>query len=209
MNMKKKISKKNNPRNGKILINIDTIPNILKMPGQEKFAKDSLRQELEQDLDNRILRYKELPAIMVQMKSDKDEYVKLLHEARKLYIEGRFYSCITMCGVTSERIAKDILKRIILIKKLDGTNPSIFFKQLDRVPMDVVRELIISAGAVDSSLRDDFTKLAGLRDKYVHARSIESQNDARKAVKHLHNIVEGTVSVFKKYKIQQGKLVPK
>lgn len=202
-------SKKNNSGDKKILINIDTIPNILKMPGQEKFAKDSLRQELEQDLDNRISRYKELPAIMVQMKSDKDEYVKLLHEARKLYIEGRFYSCITMCGVTSERIAKDILKRIILIKKLNGTNPSNFFKQLDRIPMDVVRELIIAAGAVDSSLRNDFTKLADLRDKYVHARSIESQNDARKAVKHLHAIVEGTVSVFKKYKIQQGKLVLK
>ena len=55
MNMgENKISKKNNSGDKKILINIDTIPNILKMPGQEKFAKDSLRQELEQDLDNRI-----------------------------------------------------------------------------------------------------------------------------------------------------------
>jgi len=205
----KKISKKNNSGDRKILINIDTIPNILKLSGQENFVKDTLRQELEQDLDNRISRYKELPAIMVQMKNEKDEYIKLLHEARKLYVEGRFYSCIAMCGVTSERITKDILKRIVLIKKLDKSNPPNFFKQLDRIPMDVVRELAIAAGAVDNSLRNDFTRLAGLRDKYVHARSIESQNDARKAVKYLHNIIEGTVSVFKRYKIQQGKLVPK
>lgn len=203
--MKKSKAKKNKS----ILIQIDTIPNILKSPGQEKFVKEILREELEQDLDNRISRYRELPAIMVQMRDEKDEYVKILHEARRLYVEGKFYSCVAMCGVTSERIAKDILKRIIPVRKVNKATPSKFFKQLDRIPMEVVRELVIAAGAVDSSLRNAFMKLASLRDKYVHARWIGSQKDAQKTIKYLHEIIEGTVSVFKEYKIQKGKLVPK
>jgi len=204
------MKKKQEAKKGKsILIQMDTIPNVLKLKRQEKFAKDLMRQEVERDLDKRILRYKELPAIMVQVKGEKDEYANLLHEARKLYVEGKFYSCIAMCGVVSERIAKDILRRIILIKKLDKAKPSKFFKQLDRIPIEVVRELIIAAGAVDSSIRSVFVDLSSLRDKYVHARRAGSQEDAQKAIKYLHEIVEETVSVFKRYKIQQGKLVPK
>ena len=203
--MKKSKAKKNKS----ILIQMDTIPNLLKLPGQEKFVKEILRKELEQDLDNRISRYKELPAIMIRIKDKKEEYVKILHEARRLYVEGKFYSCVAMCGVTSERIAKDILKRIILVKKVNKATPSKFFNQLDRIPMEIVRELVIAAGAVDSSLRNAFMQLAHLRDKYVHARQIASQKDAQKAIKYLHKIIEGTVSVFKEYKIQKGKLVRK
>ena len=146
---------------------------------------------------------------MLQASGKKNEYIKLLHEARELYVEGKFYSCVTMCGVTSERIAKDILRRIVLVKKLDKTNPSKFFNHLDRIPMEIIRELIITAGVVDSQLRKAFTELSGLRDKYVHARKVSSQKDAQKAFKYLNEIIEETVSVFKKYKIQQGKLVPK
>lgn len=205
----KKIKKRESKTNGKIMVNMDTIPNILKLPGQENFAKDLLRQRLEQDLDNRISRYKELPAFIIEIKDKGDNYVDLLHEARDLYVEGKFYSCIAMCGVTSERIAKDILKRSILIRKLEKTNPSRFSHQLDRIPMDIVRELVISAGLVEESIRSDFTELSNLRDKCVHARMIASKNDAQKAIKYLHNIIEETVSVFKKYKIQEGKLMPK
>lgn len=192
-----------------ILIQMDTTSDLLKLKGQEKFTKDLMRQELERDLDKRISRYKELPAIMVQVKDEKDDYAKLLHEARKLYIEGKFYSCVAICGVVSERIAKDILRRIIFIRKLEKTKPLKFSKQLDRIPMEVVRELIIAAGVVDSSTRSAFTELSGLRDKYIHARRTGSQKDAQKTIKYLHEIVEETVSVFKRYKIQQGKLVPK
>lgn len=207
--MKKIKIEENKPKRKTIMVNMDTIPNVLKLPGQEKFVKDLWRQKLEQDLDNRVARYKELPAFIIEINDKKDDYCKLLHEARELYIEGKFYSCIAMCGVTSERIAKDILKRTILIRKLEKTDPSKFFHQLDRISMDVVRELAISAGVVENSLRKDFTELANLRDKCIHARMIVSKNDAQKAIKYLHNIIEGTVSVFKKYKIQEGKLILK
>ena len=192
-----------------ILVQIDTIPNLLKLKGQEKSIKEEMRQKLEQSLDERIARYKELPALIVELKKEDEEYSKLLQEARSLYVEGKFYSCVAMSGITSERIAKDILKRIIMFKKFKGASVSNFFNQMDRITMDVVRELIIQAGAVDKSLRGAFIELSKLRDKYVHARKIGSEEDAKKAIKYLHEIIEGTVSVFKKYKLEQGKLVPK
>jgi len=209
------MNKKPKEKNGKsILIQMDTIPNLLKLKGQEESAKELMRQELERDLGKRISRYKELPAIMIQVsgKNGKDEYAKLLQEARKLYVEGKFYSCVIICGVTSERIAKDILRKMIalkLLKKPDKTKILNFLKQLDRIPMDVVYNSIIAVEAVNKSTRKTFEKLSKLRDNYVHARRVESQEDAQKAIKYLHEIVEETVSVFKKYKIQQGKLVLK
>jgi hypothetical protein len=30
------------------------------------------------------------------------EYLELLIEARKLYVEGYFYSCVAMCGIVAE-----------------------------------------------------------------------------------------------------------
>lgn len=206
---KKEKAKESQTKKRSVLIQMDTIPNLLKLPGKEKFVKDLLRQKLEQDLNKRISRYKELPAFIVELRKKHEEYPKLLHEARSLYIEGKFYSCVAMCGVTSERIAKDVLRRIILVKKFKKASPSKFFNQIDRIPMDVIRELLIWAGAVDKSLRDAFIDLANLRNKYVHARRVGSKADAQKAIKYLHEIVEGTASVFKKYKIQQGKLVKK
>jgi len=202
--------KKNNTKKEKsIMIQMDNIPNLLKLPGQEEATKKIMRQGLERDLNKRISRYKELPPFIIKLKGKNDDYVNLLHEARQLYVEGKFYSCVVMCGVASERIAKDILEGIIFIKKLNKGRPDKFFNQLDRVQMDVVRELIIASGVVDNPMRKSFTGLACLRDKYVHARSLGIQKDAQKAIKYLHEIIEGTVSVFKKYKIQKGKLIPK
>jgi len=75
--------------------------------------------------------------------------------------------------------------------------------------MDIIRELLIQSEAVDKPLRKSFMELSKLRDKYVHATGKNPEKDAQKAINYLHEIIEGTVSVFKHYEIQKGKFVRK
>lgn len=54
-------------------------------------------------------------------------------------------------------------------------------------------------------LKADAAKAAGdlveLRNQYAHARGKNPEADAVQAIKHLHALVEGTVSVFHDYQL--------
>ena len=200
---KKDIENKNNT----IQVHLDTVPNLLKIPGQEKGVKNMLRLRNEQKLDEMISRYRELPAIIVHF----GKYSELLLEARELFVEGKFYSCVAMCGITAERIAKELFRTSLLMRgKNKWTFPSDEQSAiLDRIEINDIRELLIKSEVIDENLRKPFQKLSELRNKYAHATGKKPKEDAKSAINYLHQIVEGTVSVFKKYEIKDGKLVLK
>ena len=188
-------------------VQIDFIPNILKTAGGEEIAKDSLLKRFPEKLDDMIERYRGLPIIMVHM----GKYNDILFEARSLFIEGKFYSCIAMCGVTSEKIAKELF-RDCLQYKIDNKIYSLSddqSKTLSRVDMETTRRLLIKFKIVDESIGKSLKELEELRNNYVHGSGGNLYNDAAKAIQYLHSIIEGTISVFKKYEIQNGILVPK
>jgi len=190
-----------------IQVHLDTVPNILKMPGQEEKVKGMLRRRVEQRLDDMISRYRELPAIIVHF----GKYSELLLEARDLFVWGKFYSCVAMCGITAERIAKELLRTSLLMrKKYQWAFPSDEQAAiLDRIEMNDVRELLIKSEVIDENLRKPFQALSELRNKYAHATGKKPKEDAKLAIIYLHQIIEGTVSVFKNYEIKEGKLVLK
>ena len=190
-----------------IQVHLDTVPNILKMPGQEGKVKDMLREKVEKRLDEMILRYRELPAIMVHF----GEYSELLLEARDLYVEGKYYSCVAMCGITSERIAKELLQTSLLMRKKENwAFPSDEQAAvLDKIEMNNIRELLIKSEVIDNNLRKPFQNLSELRNKYAHATGEKPKEDAKLSINYLHQIIEGTVSVFKNHEIKKGKLVLK
>lgn len=199
--------KENKEKATTIQVHMDTVPNLLKMPGQEDSVKDMLRQRTEQKLDDMLSRYKQLPAIFVHL----GKHSELLYEARDLYIEGKYYSCVAMCGITAERIAKELLRISLLLRKKDKwTFPSDEQAALiDRIEINDIRELLIKSEVIEERLRKPFQKLSELRNKYAHATGKNPQVDAKLAIDYLHEIVEGTVSVFKHYEIKEGKLVLK
>lgn len=199
--------KENKEKATTIQVHMDTVPNLLKMPGQEDSVKDMLRQRTEQKLDDMLSRYKQLPAIFVHL----GKHSELLYEARDLYIEGKYYSCVAMCGITAERIAKELLRISLLLRKKDKwTFPSDEQAALiDRIEINDIRELLIKSEVIEEKLRKPFQKLSELRNKYAHATGKNPQVDAKLAIDYLHEIVEGTVSVFKHYEIKEGKLVLK
>ncbi len=186
---------------------IDTIPNLLQSSLSEERKKEAIREGFDSRLEDIIERYSSLPALMIQP----GEYCWLLKEARWLYILGYFYSCVAMCGITAERILKDIFTgHLLIIKGNQAEFPNDKMgRRLEKFGARRICQFLINAEILDQSLKSDFKNLGELRNEYAHAGGKHPQKDARKAIDHLHTIVEGTVSILKDYKIQDGKLVSK
>lgn len=194
-----------------IPIFLDTTSNLLKHPvfGKEEKEKEAeaIVNLIRKRAPSMVERYATLPPIMVHH----GEYCDLLREARSLFIYGYFYSCVAMCGIVAERIVKDIFQKAIFVRKGKYvTNVrSDEALILDRFPAKEICNFLIKCEIIDKKIAKDFEELGVLRNKYVHAGAKASQDDAELAIKHLHRIVENTVSVFKNYSIKEGKLVPK
>jgi hypothetical protein len=188
---------------------IDLLPNQPQTDqGRENFRK-LLRQGFEGRLEDCVERMWLLPQLAVNPEGD---YLALLQESRELYVDGHFYSCVAMCGIVGERLVKDVLRGSVLIQK-DGaaTAPSEkAFDQLERVEVSGIVRFLKEAEILGGDAAKAAKDLGELRNHYAHARGKDPQPDALKAIKLLHILVEGTVSIFKDFEIKEdGSLGPK
>src|SRR6266542_7151463 len=91
---------------------LDLLPNQPKDEIGRQNAATRLRQQLEMRIEASVERQWDLPPIIV---NPEGEYLALLLEARDLYIDGRFYSCVAMCGIVNQRLIKDTIRASVLI----------------------------------------------------------------------------------------------
>jgi hypothetical protein len=80
---------------------------------RREFAR-MLRERCDEGLEAAVERMWDLPPMAVRPEG---EYLALLIEARELYVTGRFYSCVAMCGIVGERLTKDALRASILVQR--------------------------------------------------------------------------------------------
>lgn len=94
---------------------VDLLPNQPKNAEVRELFGRQLTEAFEKRLPAAVERIWELPPLMV--KEPLGEYVSLLREARDLFVDGRFYACVAMCGIVGERLVKDALRASVLVKK--------------------------------------------------------------------------------------------
>ena len=176
-------------------------------------ARDMFRQELrkkfERDLPGAIERIWKVPNLA--LKPPFGPYMDLLFEARDLFVEGHFYPCVAMCGIVGERIIKDELRASVLIEKGDEKQSpdSTAFDQFERVDVSSIARFLNKAEILSIETCNAAIKLIELRNKYAHARGEKPEEDAVEAIKWLHALIEGTVSIFKDFEIKDGVFVKK
>ncbi len=109
------------------------------------------------------------------------------------------------------KIVEDILCASIKIEKNGkvDTPKNEVIEKLEQVEVFRIAKLLLKAELLSKETFKAVDSLVQLRNKYAHARGRESQTDALNAIKLLHQVVEGTVSVLKDHEIKQGKFVPK
>ncbi|MBL7148564.1 MAG: hypothetical protein ISS80_00650 [Candidatus Cloacimonetes bacterium] len=174
---------------------LDTIPNLLKESKNEKKISELLLTQFNDKIAEIIDRYKTLPAIVV----DLGVYTESLKEARQVYIEGYFYSCVAMCCVTAEKIAKNILIENLFLQKDDNfeNTPEEAIKSFEKINLETIREILIKSNLISINLRKPYKKLAELRNRYMHRREITAtKSDAISALNFLNLIIEETVSLI-------------
>ena len=139
------------------------------------------------------------------------EHVSLLIEARELFLWGHFYSCVAMCGVVGERLAKDVMRASVLVEREGHAHrpKEAAFDQLERVEVSGIVRFLKDAELLSDEAAKACGELGILRNRYAHARGKDPEKDAIEAIRQLHTLVEGTVSLFKDFEIRNGALVRK
>ncbi len=186
---------------------LDVMPNAPKDERTREDFGNILRQKFEQRLPEAVERIWELPPVILH----DGEYVSLLFEARDLFVDGYFYSCVAMCGIVGERLIKDLLRASVLIHKAGiATRPSDeASNQLERVDISSISRFLNKAQLLDDAAHKAARDLGELRNDYAHARGKDPHKDAKKAIDLLHTLVEGTVSVFKDFEPTDKGFAPK
>ena len=85
---------------------MDSKPNLLKTEDGKRQAAGSLKSQFEAKLSEMVERLASLDPFLVHQREGY-KYTSLLVEARELFVDGRFYSCVAVCGLAVERIAKE------------------------------------------------------------------------------------------------------
>lgn len=190
-----------------IQVSLDSTSAGLRNIGEINQYKDVRRKDLERNLDGMVRRHKTLPPYVIAQGS----YSDLLKEARQLYIEGKDYSCVAMCGITAERIAKDILCTLVKFH-YDGKSNYANEKQakyLFKIAFTDVSHLLYESKMIDNEVKKAFIKIGNLRNIYAHGSGEDKENDSKEAIKNLHKIIDGTISLYKHFKLEEGKFVKK
>lgn len=188
---------------------LDLLPNQPKNDQDRESFRQMLRQRFEERLPKAVERIWDLPPII--LKEPTGDYVALLLEARELFVAGYFYSCVAMCGIVGERLVKDVLRASVLVEKYGRAQrpKDAAFNQLERVEVSGIARFLKEADLLSDEAAKAADKLGQIRNRYAHAHGKDSQKDAIDAIKLLHTLVEGTVSVFKDFEIKHGAFVPK
>lgn len=149
----------------------------------------------------RIKRRLKLPSLFV---FNDDEFLPLLIETRRTYIDGYFFSCIASAATAADRICIRLteyydrwdLRKLILEWTLG--------KKIQKLR---------SEGIITKEQEGLLSKLNKIRNKHLHAKQAVSamtlKKDALSSAKLLHMLVEGTFSVYRDHTFSQGRIVAK
>ncbi|MEE8372136.1 MAG: hypothetical protein V3R87_00165 [Dehalococcoidia bacterium] len=187
---------------------IDFPPDVSQHPASAAFERQVIAAQLTYEFESRLPFYVEARASLPSLIVTEGPYRPLLKEARTLYTFGYYYSCVAMCGITAERIVKDIfVTNIRVMKSGKPGKPSREAEEvLESFGAKQICDFLLASGLLHKNLNKPLKDLAVLRNKYTHARQsakdeeaarAELEKDARKAIKLLHTTVEGTVAAVK------------
>ena len=171
-----------------LAVDCDFTPNHAKEPFLAVGLREKLLLDCEKGADEVISRLATLPILMVYHPFG--EYVPLLREAREIYTRGYFYACVAMCGITAERLVKDILRGSLMVRSgpNSASSPSaLAFDQLERIDVSSLARFLAKASLIDDQAWKSLDALFQLRNTYAHARGKDPEADALKAIQHLHS----------------------
>ncbi len=166
---------------------VDFTPNDakLQLSGRPTVTNDRAQQQA-RELE-RFRRLAKLHPLLIE----EGEYCKLLIEARDTFVDGHFYACVAMCGITFERFQRDKARP---------------YGAKSRAQMPEIREILSRVKVLEKESLQFCKDMATMRNAYAHGRGQNPKRDALKALTWLHKLIEKETSLMRNYQIRHGAL---
>jgi hypothetical protein len=132
-------------------------------------------------------RLSQLPPLLIEM----GPYCNLLREARDVFVDGHFYACVAMCGISFERFQRDKATPY-------GATPKHKMSQIRKI---LKTNKVISTGSLTLC-----ENMADLRNHYTHGQGLKPKEDALKALQWMHSFIDNETSLMRDYIIVNGVL---
>jgi len=174
----------------------DFRPNAAKRYLSEESSKDSQKRPTELpsgSMDEKSFAYykderlSQLPPLLIEV----GPYCKLLREARDVFVDGYFYACVAMCGISFERFQRDKAEPYGATRK-------------HKMPQ--VRKILQENRVLKVETLAMCKKMAKLRNDYAHGDGLKPKEDALKALTWMHSFINNETNLMRDYVIVDGLL---
>ena len=132
-------------------------------------------------------RLSQLPPLLIEV----GPYCKLIMEARDVFVDGYFYACVAMCGISFERFQRDKAQPYGAIRK-------------HKMPR--VRRILQENNVLKVETLALCKKMAKLRNDYAHGHGLKPKEDALKALQWMHSFIDNETNLMRDYVIVDGVL---
>jgi hypothetical protein len=174
----------------------DFRPNTAKRHLKEELSKGSPEQGAE--LPSGVLdenpvahdtweRLSQLPPLLIE----DGPYCQLVREARDVFVDGRFYACVAMCGISFERFQRDKATPY-------GATRKHTMKQVRSI---LQKNKVLLPGTLDLC-----KKMADLRNDYAHGHGLNPHEDALRSLEWMHSFIDNETNLMGDYVIEDGVL---
>lgn len=173
---------------------VDFRPNAAKHYLNEESSKDSKKRPEETPSEvmdeNSFAHHKneriaQLPPLLIEV----GPYCGLLRESRDVFVDGHFYACVAMCGISFERFQRDKSKPYGATRK-------------HKMPR--VRNILKENKVIKVETLSLCKKMAKLRNDYAHGHGLKPKEDALKALQWMHSFIDNETNLMRDYVIVDG-----
>ena len=174
----------------------DFRPNAAKRQLREVLSKGSQEQVTElpssalgvssptHDMGERL---SQLPPLLIE----DGPYCRLIREARDVFVDGHFYDCVAMCGISFERFQRDKAEPHGAMQK-------------DK--MSRIRDILKKNRVLSSKTLSLCKSMAELRNKYAHGYGLNPKEDALRSLEWMYSFIDNETNLMRDYVIVDGML---
>jgi hypothetical protein len=156
----------------------DFRPNAVRLPSGALDEKSLARNE----------RLSRLPPLLI----DNGPYCALLREARDVFVDGYFYACVAMCGISLERFQRDKAKPYGAARE---TKLWQIQKILRKNKVVTLKTLVLCKDMAD------------MRNEYAHGHGLKPREDALRALEWTHSFIDNETNLMRDFEVLDGILI--
>ena len=134
---------------------------------------------------DRSERLAQLPPLLME----DGPYCGLIREARDVFVDGHFYACVAMCGISFERFQRD---------------KATAYGAMRKHTMKQVRSILRQNKILLPETLDMCKRMADLRNDYAHGHGLNPKEDAFKSLAWMHSFIDKETNLMRDYAIVDG-----